>query len=1122
MARITRISAGRRTSVAFTDMSREAPAEGEVASQGDRSRSVSCDNCDAPQGQANVMKQQVQRRREEFADQITQNNIDLSAVASLPAPDTKALCLFKVDSLPRAICIRIYTNARFSQLILVVIIMNSLLMLITYSAPCDEVHPCYQVVAYWIDLAFTIAFTVEMVIKVLSLGFALHEQSYLRSGWNILDFITVCASLVSLFGVFGSNLTILRTLRPLRTMSKVAGLRNLMGALFAAVPEIRDNVIMILFIVIIFAILGIQLFAGALQRRCYVTSIPLEYQHLYPNQSTPLLLNTSTLHCGGTFSCSKLSPAELFPLQHENIECKSYPDMYSEEPLSFDHLGVAILIVFKVFSGDDWPEDMINIMNATSPFSFFYFIMCIMVGNLFATNLFLAVLINAYYTHAKKNDEDEDEQIRAKAAWLRLAPEKEARRGSVASGLHVLDKIQRSESMRSLKNSPTAEEAADTPTQPDPPSNPNAGATENMPGAMPDAQSIKSHVDNSDSEQNVSSDKENDSTSSKEKENQDVSDTCRELRYKRIPPPTAAFGANTNILAAPQEEAKVDSPASFGKGKADAGRAVGFTGDSAAAGEAHEERQQQQNSDDGDEDECEEVPDADLTPFHRARRKVKRIALHPYVERFILFVTIVNVIALAMDYDGISVDMEEALGMIGKVCTVLFTIEICAKIFGMGPIDCLKNRYNAFDAFLVAISLPDLFTGGSSAFSAFRAFRMMRAVRILRRWPSVHNLMKALVGCLNEGMYVALLLLLQIFIFSILGMQLFEGKFTVGFRSNYNTMWEAALTCFVVITGDAWAAVMKEGMGQSNAAPAYFLALFVIGNFVLVNVVVAVILDKLDDNMGGEEEGEDEEDVTAFGSGKLESPEAVAAQLEISPDSDTSPRTSPEPEGRKVALDVPDVRSDTQMQGESSWIEKDASRVSHRRKVTMVAWLLQVSPHTITHRALYCISPTNAMRTRLAKVLFSNFFDLFIAGAIAVNVVFLAMERGDQPENMKRVLEVTNYIFTITFFLEMCLKIFVLGFLFPGGPYAEDEVRPYLRDPWNRVDCVVVLLAGAGLIYPPLSAFRSLRTLRLIIRSSQLRLVISAMLSTLPSITQGLVVCGFMYVFTILSFVKVT
>ena len=450
------------------------------------------------------------------------------------------------------------------------------------------------------------------------------------------------------------------------------------------------------------------------------------------------------------------------------------------------------------------------------------------------------------------------------------------------------------------------------------------------------------------------------------------------------------------------------------------------------------------------------------------------------------------------------------------------------KLFGMGPVTCLRDKYNAFDAFLVLISLPDLFTGGSSAFSAFRAFRVVRAVRILRRWPSVHNLVTALIGCLNEGMYVAILLLLQIFIFSILGMQLFEGKFHSDFRMNYDSMWEAALTCFVVITGDAWAKVMKAGMSATNeAASLYFLILYVVGNFVLVNVVVAVILDKLDDNIADDSELE-EASMQSEQAGVLPDPGDIAARLQLdlppaSPASklDASAADNVEDELEGGGREMSDKRGSEQRTVEmggpalgsgvhpprrrkSSWLD-DVPTGGHGRPC-------YVYPHLLVHTSLGMFTPQNWLRVRLARVLHSVAFDWFIVGAISVNLAFLALEGVDNSEGLQQTLNAANYFFTALFFLEMLLKIFVLGLLMPAPPYDHIEVKPYLRDPWNRVDCIVVILAMVGLVYPPMSAFRSLRTLRLVIRSSSLRLVIAAMLSTLPSITQGLVVCAFVYV----------
>jgi hypothetical protein len=45
---------------------------------------------------------------------------------------------------------------------------------------------------------FTLAFTLEMLVKIVSLGFAAHAGAYLRSGWNVLDFLVVLVSWLSI------------------------------------------------------------------------------------------------------------------------------------------------------------------------------------------------------------------------------------------------------------------------------------------------------------------------------------------------------------------------------------------------------------------------------------------------------------------------------------------------------------------------------------------------------------------------------------------------------------------------------------------------------------------------------------------------------------------------------------------------------------------------------------------------------------------------------------------------------------------------------------------------------------------------------------------------------------
>ena len=1017
-------------------------------------------------------------------------NVCIAAVASLPPPHVKALCFLAVDHPVRATCIQIYTDTRFANFILLIIVLNSILMLITYSAPCDTKHPCLQDVAKWIDLVFTTIFQIEMTIKVIVLGFALHTQAYLRNGWNVLDFITCMAALVSLSGVLSNVniLRLLRILRPLRTMSRVEGLRNLMGALFAAVPEIRDNVILIIFLVVVFAILGTHLFAGALHKRCYIVDPQLV--------TVPTLLPTTAgKMCGGSFSCTSRKYIEPYLLP-EQVACEAHLDIVSEGPLSFDHLGVSALLVFKIFSGDDWPEDMINTMNAVSAHAWFYFFMCVMVGGLFATNLFLAVLINAYYTNAKRADEDsEDKKARATAAWFRLIPERKARAGSVASGLQVMVKSMPASMMPvSGMTSPAAG-----------PGDRNSGEIEERRFSKQSTTSVNSRSSNPPNSTNG------------------VQGSHRYLKATGV----TSISEGDEQPNASQTEIEIDRrPSKVGFTEESPRQSSNSKPDSPDNADAHSQNLtvpnevlalpvSRSNSDVGTAKKLKRLSALQIpsqqeeSQLDYIRRRTRELVLHTWVVRFVLCITFLNVVALAIDHHDIDVHLLKTLDTIGIVCTCIFALEISLKLFSMGPVNCLSDKYNAFDALLVLMGIPDLVGGGSSAFSAFRAFKMMRAVRILRRWPSIHNLLKALIGCLTEGVYVALLLLLQIFIFSILGMQLFEQEFDKAERTNFDSMWEAALTCFVVITGDTWVLVMKEGMRSiGSGACLYFLLLFLVGNYVLVNVVVAVILDKLDDDIANDDQDAvqmvienddfkggklaDKLNIKLDGSTDTGYNEGLQDELKSAPDEEAAP-------GRKRANTA------------HTWLDNELTKPQDY-EVSIASACCHIHNLELKGKSLGIFSPENPLRKVLSKLVFSSGFDLAIAMAIAVNIVFLALESPNNGDKLAAVLSASNYAFTALFFLEMVIKVVVLGLWFPGPPYCDRQALPYLRDPWNRVDAVVVLLAVSGLVYHPLSAFRSLRTLRLVIRSAELRLVIAAMLSTLPNVTQGLVVCGFMYV----------
>ena len=92
------------------------------------------------------------------------------------------------------------------------------------------------------DHFLSFVFSVEMVVRIIALGLVLHEHSYLRNAWNILDFVVVMSIwvgvVVHLVGIEGdtniSYLRTLRALRPLRSLRFFSGIRVIMSSLAAA------------------------------------------------------------------------------------------------------------------------------------------------------------------------------------------------------------------------------------------------------------------------------------------------------------------------------------------------------------------------------------------------------------------------------------------------------------------------------------------------------------------------------------------------------------------------------------------------------------------------------------------------------------------------------------------------------------------------------------------------------------------------------------------------------------------------------------------------------------------------------------------------------------------------
>ncbi|NXT56430.1 SCN4A protein, partial [Pluvianellus socialis] len=148
----------------------------------------------------------------------------------------------------------------FSMFIMITILTNCVFM--TLSNP--------PVWSKNVEYTFTGIYTFESLIKILSRGFCIDNFTFLRDPWNWLDFMVISMAYITEFVDLG-NISALRTfrvLRALKTITVIPGLKTIVGALIQSVKKLSDVMILTVFCLSVFALIGLQLFMGNLRQKC--------------------------------------------------------------------------------------------------------------------------------------------------------------------------------------------------------------------------------------------------------------------------------------------------------------------------------------------------------------------------------------------------------------------------------------------------------------------------------------------------------------------------------------------------------------------------------------------------------------------------------------------------------------------------------------------------------------------------------------------------------------------------------------------------------------------------------------------------------------------------------------
>jgi len=214
-------------------------------------------------------------------------------------------------------------------------------------------------------------------------------------------------------------------------------------------------------------------------------------------------------------------------------------------------------------------------------------------------------------------------------------------------------------------------------------------------------------------------------------------------------------------------------------------------------------------------------------------------------ESIIYFLIVANTVTMCLEYNGMSDQLSEFLNTCNLFFVFAFTGEMVFKLRSLGLKSYFNDSWNCFDFLVTNASVLDLLLDMWHHDTDFlRALRVARVLRLLRlnknmqRFEATFN--KVFVPMINMSM----VLILIIVVFAMLGMELFGGKLgAVPPRTNFDYFSNSFITTFVVTSGENWNDVFADSLdvGSPLLSVMYFVPLFITGNYVLVNLFVAII-----------------------------------------------------------------------------------------------------------------------------------------------------------------------------------------------------------------------------------------------------------------------------------------
>uniref|UniRef100_A0A8C7KY91 Voltage-dependent L-type calcium channel subunit alpha n=1 Tax=Oncorhynchus kisutch TaxID=8019 RepID=A0A8C7KY91_ONCKI len=861
-------------------------------------------------------------------------------------PPRALFCLTLNNPIRRA-CISLVEWKPFDIFILLSIFANCVALAVYIPFPEDDSNstnhdlvsiPFYSIET--VEYAFLIIFTIETFLKIIAYGLVMHQNSYVRNGWNMLDFVIVIVGLFSVVlevitkegdaggqggkpgGFDVKALRAFRVLRPLRLVSGVPSLQVVLNSIIKAMVPLLHIALLVLFVIIIYAIIGLELFIGKMHASCYLVGTGI----LAEEEPVPCAVSGHGRQC-----------------RMNGTVCREGWHGPNGGITNFDNFLFAMLTVFQCITMEGW-TDVLYWMNDAmgSELPWVYFVSLVIFGSFFVLNLVLGVLSGEF--------SKEREKAKARGDFQKLR-----------------EKQQLEEDLKGYLDWITQAEDID-------PEN----------------------------------DEEGDEEGGKRNRESPTSPS-----FDWISPYFLCLcDVTASVPASETESVNTDNP----NGEDDKANCCG----------PHCRRWRHWN--------------------RFCRRKCRAAVKSVSFYWLVIILVFLNTLTISSEHYNQPDWLTEVQDVANKVLLALFTCEMLVKMYSLGLQAYFVSLFNRFDCFVVCggiveTILVELAVMSPLGISVFRCVRLLRIFKVTRHWASLSNLVASLLNSMKSIASLLLLLFLFIIIFSLLGMQLFGGKFnfdeTITKRSTFDNFPQALLTVFQILTGEDWNAVMYDGImayggpfSSGMVVSIYFIILFVCGNYILLNVFLAIAVDNLADaeslNTAQKEEEEEKE------------------RKKIGDDDDDDDELPEVPIGPR-----PQRLSDLSVKEKTPPIPEGS--------------------------AFFIFSNTNLVRVACHKLTNHHIFTNLILVFIMLSSVSLAAEdpiRNFSARNI--ILGYADYVFTSMFTFEILLKMTAFGAFLHKGAFC--------RNYFNLLDLLVVgvSLVSFGIQSSAISVVKILRVLRVL------------------------------------------